>query len=267
MKNKTCKICGKKFINTSTSCPFKTCSDICRRINTRNIRRNRDGFYENQKKTYTCKICGKIFNHTPRQSRITCSEDCRKRNRMNSIRKYQATEKGKLAMLRHVKSEKHKITYTAWTKTEKYKKTRRESNAVKACKEKFRKSPKFAEWMKRYKSSEHYKTISKTYNKLETTKERGLKYKHIRRARQHNAKIGRIDFKWIIERDGGICQLCFKKIDMSLKFPNPMRKSFDHIIPLSKKGEHSNHNLQLAHLRCNQIKNAKLLPVIQQNLL
>lgn len=35
-------------------------------------------------------------------------------------------------------------------------------------------------------------------------------------------------------------------------------KSLDHIIPISKGGDHALENLQMAHLRCNQQKSNKV---------
>jgi hypothetical protein len=55
----------------------------------------------------------------------------------------------------------------------------------------------------------------------------------------------------IYKRDGWKCQLCFKPIDPSLRFPNPKCASIDHIIPVSMGGTNSPENLQASHLRCN----------------
>lgn len=59
----------------------------------------------------------------------------------------------------------------------------------------------------------------------------------------------------IYKRDLYICQICHRKIDMRLSWPNPFSASIDHIIPISKGGTHENKNVQSAHLKCNmQIK-------------
>lgn len=55
-------------------------------------------------------------------------------------------------------------------------------------------------------------------------------------------------------RDHHCCQLCRRKVDPRLRHPNPMSASLDHIVPLSKRGEHTMVNVQLAHLRCNMLK-------------
>lgn len=54
------------------------------------------------------------------------------------------------------------------------------------------------------------------------------------------------------------CALCGLPIDKSLKFPDPMSATVDHIIPIARGGHPSDlQNLQLAHLICNQMKAAK----------
>uniref|UniRef100_A0A6H1ZSI7 Putative homing endonuclease n=1 Tax=viral metagenome TaxID=1070528 RepID=A0A6H1ZSI7_9ZZZZ len=74
---------------------------------------------------------------------------------------------------------------------------------------------------------------------------------HAKRARDRNATIEVFSVTEIYERDGWICQLCKKKVNRRLKYPNPLSKSLDHIVPLSKGGAHSRANVHLAHLSCN----------------
>ena len=74
-----------------------------------------------------------------------------------------------------------------------------------------------------------------------------------RRALKQAASIGKVDYKAIMERDKMICGICHKRI---------ARKdlSFDHIIPLSCGGAHTESNLQVAHRRCNSRKGIGYLP-------
>lgn len=56
----------------------------------------------------------------------------------------------------------------------------------------------------------------------------------------------------ILLRDGDQCSLCGSRIDLALKYPDPMSRSVDHIVPYSKGGADVVENLRLTHLRCNQ---------------
>ena len=60
-----------------------------------------------------------------------------------------------------------------------------------------------------------------------------------------------------------VCGICGEPVDFSLKFPNPMSPTVDHIIPVAKGGHPSDiGNLQLAHFRCNRLKSDKLAKVV-----
>ncbi|WP_167488568.1 HNH endonuclease [Nocardia terpenica] len=59
----------------------------------------------------------------------------------------------------------------------------------------------------------------------------------------------------IYERDGWVCQLCFKPVDPGLDpKKDRMSASLDHIRPKSKGGGDELENLQLAHRSCNSSK-------------
>ena len=58
----------------------------------------------------------------------------------------------------------------------------------------------------------------------------------------------------------GICGICGKPVDMSLKYPHPLSACVDHIIPIAKGGHPSDiNNLQIAHWQCNRAKSDKLV--------
>lgn len=57
-----------------------------------------------------------------------------------------------------------------------------------------------------------------------------------------------------------VCGICGKPVDKSLKYPHPLSKTVDHIIPVSKGGHPSDiNNLQLAHWTCNRQKSDRLI--------
>lgn len=67
-----------------------------------------------------------------------------------------------------------------------------------------------------------------------------------------------VSLEYLAKRDGCRCQLCGRKVDMTRRTSaskhDPLSPSVDHVIPLSKGGEHSMANTQLAHLGCNMSK-------------
>lgn len=79
---------------------------------------------------------------------------------------------------------------------------------------------------------------------------------YARRRGDHDAK--RIAALEVYERDGWLCQICGKPIDPDLRFPFVMSKTTDHVVPLTKGGQHEVDNLQAAHLYCNILKGNRL---------
>ena len=56
-----------------------------------------------------------------------------------------------------------------------------------------------------------------------------------------------------------VCGICGLPVDKSIKYPDPMSPTVDHIIPIAKGGHPSDlANLQLAHRCCNRKKGADL---------
>lgn len=66
--------------------------------------------------------------------------------------------------------------------------------------------------------------------------------------------------KRIIYATQVVCGICGLPVDKTLRWPDPMSKTVDHIIPVSKGGHPSDiSNLQLAHFSCNRQKSDHLL--------
>ena len=66
--------------------------------------------------------------------------------------------------------------------------------------------------------------------------------------------------KKIILATQELCAICGQPVDKSLKSPDPMSASIDHIIPVFKGGHPSDlSNLQLSHRACNRAKGIKLV--------
>jgi 5-methylcytosine-specific restriction endonuclease McrA len=75
--------------------------------------------------------------------------------------------------------------------------------------------------------------------------------KRQRRAALRNVERVRYIDTDIYERDRWCCQLCGLPIDRGAKYPDPMSRSIDHVVPISLGGGDTPTNVQAAHLTCN----------------
>lgn len=87
----------------------------------------------------------------------------------------------------------------------------------------------------------------------------------VRRARKRDAFIEHVSYEVLRERDGDDCCICHSPIDFTLKDRDPMMVSLEHVVPLSRGGEHSYANTALSHLRCNLSKGAKTLDEVHES--
>lgn len=71
-----------------------------------------------------------------------------------------------------------------------------------------------------------------------------------RRARRRERFVENVSPLVVLERDDGVCGICGEDVD-------PTHFHVDHILPLSRGGEHSYANTQPAHPVCNQRKHDK----------
>lgn len=74
-----------------------------------------------------------------------------------------------------------------------------------------------------------------------------------------------ITLKKLAERDNQTCKICGQIVDWTdyimrdgYRITGRKYPSIDHILPISKGGEHRWGNVQLAHMICNSIKNDKI---------
>lgn len=78
-----------------------------------------------------------------------------------------------------------------------------------------------------------------------------------RRAKLKGRGVEKIDLTAVAERDRWVCQLCGRKVAKARLYPDPLSRSLDHIVPLSRGGDHVLANVHLAHLGCNTAKSTK----------
>ena len=72
-----------------------------------------------------------------------------------------------------------------------------------------------------------------------------------RYARKGTFSVSPVKRQALYERDRSICHLCGRKVDLSLKWPDPMSPTLDHLVPQVQGGTHEDTNLRLAHFHCN----------------
>lgn len=66
--------------------------------------------------------------------------------------------------------------------------------------------------------------------------------------------------KRIIYATQSVCGICGQPVDPAYKFPHPLSRCIDHIVPVARGGHPSDiDNLQLAHFTCNRAKSDKLI--------
>jgi hypothetical protein len=75
-----------------------------------------------------------------------------------------------------------------------------------------------------------------------------------RRAHKAAGVVERFKHSDIFERDGWCCGLCGKAVNRGAVAPHPLSPTIDHIIPLSRGGDHTRANVQCAHFLCNARK-------------
>ena len=255
-----CQYCHKEFeTNKKTR---KYCSPICS---------------SNSKKTFwgeaTCQHCNTIFSVKANTKNKYCKIDCYLLAMSEQKKKTLEKKKNKT-----VKEKEPKICNLCSTlfvpvnSNTKYCGSICKEKAIKNCiqkaGEKKRKErmalfvPKTFECKECGESfTTTYENQRKTFCSNECSGKHGRRNaKHRRRARMKEQYVESVSLLKICKRDNYVCQLCNQSVDMTqLGTSHYLAPSLDHIIPLSKGGEHSYANSQLAHHYCNSIKKDKIL--------
>lgn len=77
---------------------------------------------------------------------------------------------------------------------------------------------------------------------------------HRKRAKHYGVAYETVDPQAVYARDGWVCGICGKDIDPDLRYPDYYSASLDHVVPLSKGGDHLYTNVQASHFICNSRK-------------
>lgn len=87
------------------------------------------------------------------------------------------------------------------------------------------------------------------------------RFRNTRRARSGRMRAGLrspYSYEQVVMKSAGRCALCAGRVDLALRYPDPGSGSVDHVVPLSLGGSDAVDNVQLAHLRCNLRKGARV---------
>lgn len=148
------------------------------------------------------------------------------------------------------------IKRTAKSRMNNYMKRREETGTCKWCGALFVRRKGFGKIQKIYCSARCREAMAEDIRKRRPKKDERLKRcQH----RQWNISVKRL-----YERDAGVCWICGKKTDLNDHTSDnsgtiicgDMYPSIDHIVPVSKGGNHTWDNVRLAHRICNSLRGA-----------
>lgn len=95
--------------------------------------------------------------------------------------------------------------------------------------------------------------------KLSQNRERSrLECNHRKRARKFGVEYVRFNPLDVFERDGWKCGICGSNVPQNAPQGSGDEATLDHIIPMSRGGDHVPDNTQIAHRRCNSKKHKSL---------
>jgi len=84
-------------------------------------------------------------------------------------------------------------------------------------------------------------------------------WQRVRSAKVKTATVDKFSPLDVYQRDNWTCYICSNPVDRNQTHPEPLAPTVDHVIPISKGGEHSLNNCRCAHAICNMRKTDKLL--------
>jgi 5-methylcytosine-specific restriction endonuclease McrA len=249
-----CVVCKKIFsVPVKDGSIPKHCSDGCRR-ESRLITISKYAAKTRLKEKRYCPICGDFFIAEGQgvMAQRYCSDKCARRaenNKRNEQRRIDTPIKNCSHCGKEFRGRKVYCSFECYTES---KRPKEQKSFCPICGEEFTQrgcKRKYCSPFCSIKAEEGvYRRNALTRNALRKT----------------NGKVEVINPKEIFERDGWCCQLCGQKVDKSLYKTKGTKRyanapSLDHIIPLSRGGEHTKINVQCAHYLCNCKKSNKLI--------
>jgi len=173
----------------------------------------------------------------------------RKRNRKAADAKYRKAHRAEITASKAIYREAHKAQIAAYNAG--YNKIHKTQKAIRGAKRYKEHKTQIAAQCTVYRKTHKIQTAATVaaWHKGHMDKVRDIKAR--RRALKAGATVEKVNRALVYERDSGRCHLCGRKV-------NPKKWHLDHIIPLSKGGEHSYRNVAVACPKCNMSKGAKV---------
>lgn len=216
-----------------------------------------------------CKDCGnrkpiELFAKQSRRKdgcRPYCKDCFNKRNRA-----YVAKNQERIQQYRRNHYHTHKDYYRQYHKE--HRRTHRERYRQRARAQYYAHREQKLEWGRSYREThrEQMRQLRQSYHEThleyerqrckEWRKSNPLKNAELSRrytATKRSTSVDGVNYRFILERDGMHCYICEKDI-----LPHHTMH-FDHVVPLSRGGTHTEENVRPTHAQCNLRKHDKLL--------
>lgn len=207
---------------------------------------------------YTCMVCGDTFEwkHRGGPQKLTCSDACRKVRRAKKFREYRAENSDRYRDHSRRWREENKERVREYNRD--YYSKNYDYFSAKSKAWKSSNPDEVAEYNKSYyeKNSEYFKEYRRQWAAANPEKIRASQQR--RRTRIEGAFVEDVLINVLIERGEGNCGICGKEFLPGTEYGDPLYPTVDHVIPISKGGQHSYENTQAAHFSCNSRKSSKL---------
>lgn len=237
---KVCEYCGKEFEPDNKRGPSsKYCSSNCREKLADDRKRERR---HKKLSGRQCKNCGKLLD---RQQPTYCNKTC---YYLDNFGTRDCVECGKTYIAKR-DAQKCCGDECSRKKAHRTKKGQRDTSIVKTCVVCGQEFNPYKGKLTQVSCSEYCKRRKDSISKAKSGYKRRINQRrNLIISATESESFDKVE---IFERDKWICQVCRRKVNRNLSYPNPMSASLDHILPMALGGGHTQANVQLAHLRCN----------------
>jgi len=188
-----------------------------------------------------CKQCSKIFRPIANDRITFCSRECAFKYKAERKNKYSCVDCGKEISRKAIRC----VTCNGLYKRKPKPTVEVKEYECKNCGEVFKSNTTRSKTYCCIKCSKQYAFRTIEVNKSPKLKENGLV--------DYTITLPRL-----YKRDQGACGICGRQVDMSKHYNSASYGSIDHIIPVTKGGQHQWDNVQLAHRQCNSEKGERL---------